>query len=154
MKKLTSILIILILLIIALCVFLQRIGWGEEIEWTGIVVHHSATETGTVESFRREQMRKHKDWIDVAYHFIIYKDGSVHKGRGLDKQGMHGDKRNWSHLGICLIGENDFTNIQRRNLKTLCKRLKQEFAISKIEKHHEQCPGQGLDLSQLEIFTR
>ncbi len=141
MKK---ILILTILLYILLPIYISQ-----AFEWSGIVVHHSATEQGTVESFRRYHTQV-KGWEDVAYHYVIYKDGSIHKGRGLDKQGMHGDKRNYTHLGICLVGTNEFTEKQKSSLEKLCEDLIQTFNIFSVERHHEECPSEAIGVEKLE----
>ena len=72
-----------------------------------IIVHCSATPEGedyTVEQIR--QNHKAQGWSDIGYHYVIYRDGSIHNGRDADIQGAHcadGDG-NIGSIGVCYIG--------------------------------------------------
>jgi hypothetical protein len=68
----------------------------------GIVLHHSETEQGNVESFRRTH--KKWGWRDIGYHFVILKDGTIEIGRGLNLKGSH-CRGNNKTVGICLVGK-------------------------------------------------
>lgn len=116
--------------------------------WHGIVVHHSATPTGDVETFRRYHVQV-RGWEDVGYHYVITRDGTVQAGRPLWKVGAHARGRNADHIGICLVGEDDFTAKQVSALKSLVRQLQATFPLTRIERHHEHCPGPGVDLSTL-----
>jgi len=117
--------------------------------WTGIVIHHSDTLSGTVESIRRYHIEV-KGWDDIGYHYVIYLDGSVNYGRLLNKVGAHAYGRNRTHIGICLIGKQTFTNAQFLSVRTLCHQLLDRFPIKTIERHHEECPGTGINVEQIE----
>ena len=55
-----------------------------------IIVHCSATPEG--EGYTVEQIRKDhraQGWSDIGYHYVIYRDGSIHDGRDVDIQGAH-----------------------------------------------------------------
>ena len=59
---------------------------------TEIIIHCSATPEGkdfTVDDIRRWHLARH--FADIGYHYVIYRDGSVHKGfcyiGGVDKDG-------------------------------------------------------------------
>lgn len=72
-----------------------------------IIVHCSATPEGedmTVEQIRAEHKRK--GWSDIGYHYVIYRDGSVHVGRDVDIQGAHcaANGGNIGSIGVCYIG--------------------------------------------------
>ena len=116
--------------------------------WTGIVVHHTATAGGTVEDFWNYHV-KVKKWADVAYHYIIYRNGDIVKGRDLGQQGMHGDDRNWTHIGVALVGNNNFTKAQEDTLERVCLSLANKYDIQSIVRHHEECPGTSLDVETL-----
>ncbi len=117
---------------------------GEETrDWTGIVIHHSATERGSVDSIRKYHIEVN-GWDDIGYHFIIAQSGEIFDGRPLSKIGAHALGRNSTHIGVCLIGQKSFTGIQKANLRGLCRVLAEQYDIKSIEPHHEQCPGEGL----------
>ncbi len=57
---------------------------------TEIIVHCSATPEG--EDYTVEQIREwHKGngWSDIGYHYVIYRDGSIHVGRPESVSGAH-----------------------------------------------------------------
>lgn len=89
---------------------------------TKIIVHCSATPEGedlTVEQIRKDH--KAQGWSDIGYHYVIYRDGSVHEGRDVDLQGAHcGDNGgNIGSIGICYIGgkERRIPGVAYKNLK-------------------------------------
>lgn len=72
-----------------------------------IIVHCSATPEGeglTVEQIRRDH--KKQGWSDIGYHYVIYRDGSVHDGRDVDIQGAHCAENggNVGSIGVCYVG--------------------------------------------------
>ena len=81
-------------------------------------------------------------WRVIGYHYLIEADGSIVKGR--DGEGAHARGRN-DMVGICLIGNDHFTEAQIASLLILLKGL----GIKHIEPHHEQCPGHGIDLARI-----
>ena len=68
----------------------------------GIVVHHSDTETGNAESFKRYHISI--GWRTIGYHFVILKDGTLEVGRSLSQKGAH-CRGNNSTIGIVLVGK-------------------------------------------------
>jgi len=75
-----------------------------------IVLHQTGTATGTVESIRRYHMApppNGKGWKDIGYHYLLYADGSVHKGRPNSQVGAHCQGDNATSLGICCVGAGD-----------------------------------------------
>jgi N-acetyl-anhydromuramyl-L-alanine amidase AmpD len=43
-------------------------------------------------------------WDDVAYHFVIRRDGTLEQGRPLERAGAHTTGHNARSIGICLVG--------------------------------------------------
>ena len=89
---------------------------------TKIIVHCSATPEGedlTVEQIRKDH--KAQGWSDIGYHYVIYRDGSIHEGRDVNLQGAHcGDNGgNIGSIGICYIGgkERRIPGVAYKNLK-------------------------------------
>ena len=132
----------------------QEIDLTDSKEWTGIVVHHSDSPAWTtvdnIDSWHREQGYDR----GIGYNFVIYPDGSVHKGRDLSISGAHAlsgkpYSRNSSHIGICLIGEQEFTATQLNSLGRLIHELAGQFNIQSVERHHEECPGKGVNVEVL-----
>ncbi len=115
-------------------------------EWKGIVVHHSASRDVSAEEIDRWHKQRTyidkngniKHWDGIGYNFVIRKDGEIEEGRSLDRVGAHARGRNGSHIGICLTGEDEYTDKQVRALVKLLNLLIHKFPIEKIEVHHEE----------------
>ena len=121
--------------------------YGAEIDTTKAVIHHTATPIDTtVESIRNHHINVN-GWDDIGYHFLIKEDGSVVEGRSMFKQGAHAKGRN-DYVGIALIGMDEFTEIQIAKLVDLLQRLN----ITYIERHHEECPGKGVDVELIQKY--
>lgn len=120
-----------------------------------IIIHCSATPEGrdvTVDTIR--QWHKQRGFRDVGYHYIIYRDGSVHIGRAENQPGAHCTGHNANSIGICYIGgmERDMsepkdtrTPAQRKALEALCRELKRKYPAATIHGHNEfadkACPS-------------
>jgi len=117
-----------------------------------IVIHCSATEYGNRSIFKR--WHKKRGWNDVGYHFIIlnaypfkkfwdektpdfFSDGKIEIGRPVEIQGAHVRLHNENTIGICLVGDRNFTYKQFASLKNLVKKLKHKFGINSIKGHYE-----------------
>lgn len=75
-----------------------------------ILVHCTATPEGndyTVDQIREWHTApkpKGQGWSDIGYHYIIYRDGSVHLGRDVDIVGAHCEGYNSFSIGIVYVG--------------------------------------------------
>jgi N-acetylmuramoyl-L-alanine amidase len=70
-----------------------------------IIVHCTATPEGrdyTVADIR--QMHKAQGWVDIGYHYLVYRDGSIHEGRNVDLVGAHCQGHNAQSIGVCYVG--------------------------------------------------
>lgn len=70
-----------------------------------IIVHCTATPEGrdyTVADIR--QMHKAQGWVDIGYHYLVYRDGSIHEGRNVDMVGAHCQGHNAQSIGVCYVG--------------------------------------------------
>ena len=126
-----------------------------------IVVHHSDTPSGNVAAFRRHHVLVN-GWSDVGYHFVVCNgkggaDGEVQVGRDEKYQGAHAGNpkpsRNANSIGVCLVGEDTFTEAQREALVALLTRLCKKYKITPsaatVQRHHEKCPGSGLNMEDI-----
>ncbi|MCK5131813.1 MAG: N-acetylmuramoyl-L-alanine amidase [Candidatus Sabulitectum sp.] len=124
-----------------------------------IVIHHSATETGSA-AFFRVLHRVVNKWNDIGYHYVIgngslSRDGEIEKGRKLPFRGAHAKGGNEDSIGICLVGNfnNSFpTAAQMRSLGLLLHKLSGEYSISRdsvtlhrlVDGSSTECPGKKL----------
>lgn len=118
-----------------------------------IIVHCSATPEGrdyTVDQIRKDHINN--GWSDIGYHYVIYRDGSIHNGRDVDIAGAHCSGHNQYSIGICYIGglENDpnvsysklkakdtRTDTQKNALLNLLSDLRKHYPNAKIYGHHD-----------------
>ncbi len=138
---------------LALMTLLLSVNMVDREKTNCIIVHHSATEQGNMEVFRKFHLSK--GWDDVGYHYVITNgnggpDGEIQAGRPVEKQGAHAKGRNHDSIGICLVGEDHFTEKQIESLLTLLVTLcnKYNLEYKTIQPHHENCPGPGLPLNK------
>lgn len=70
-----------------------------------IIVHCSATpecKDFTVTDIKKWHLAR--GFSDIGYHYVIYRDGSVHTGRDKSKIGAHCTGHNSYSIGVCYIG--------------------------------------------------
>jgi len=139
-------------------------------EWRYIVIHHSATNRGSAQSFD-EYHRFKRGWPNgLAYHFVIGNgtdqgDGVVVAGPRWHAQeaGAHANATEYNEhgIGICLVGnfdEHPPTPAQMSALRLLIARLAAKYDIpaGAIVGHNQirrggstACPGKYLNLNEL-----
>lgn len=121
-----------------------------------IILHCSATPEGkdySVETIRRWHVQGN-GWRDIGYHYVIYRDGTIHLGRPLEQIGAHTSGHNSDSVGICYIGgcasdgktpKDTRTAAQKEAMRTLCKILMDTLGIKEIHGHYEYaakaCPS-------------
>ncbi len=144
--------------------------------WKYIVVHHSATSSGSVNAFH--QFHTRQGYGGIAYHFVIGNghgmgDGEVQETFRWQQQaaGTHVSVNAWDHnvfgIGICLVGNMENTlpsAAQLAALKNLISRLQKTYQIPSDNivghKHvlyddasgkmeQTACPGKKLELEKL-----
>lgn len=119
-----------------------------------IFVHCSATPEGkdyTVDDIRT--WHKQRGWSDIGYHYVVYRDGTVHEGRTIEKAGAHARGHNRNSIGICYIGGVDGTGTpkdtrtleQTESLENLLYDMVEQYPGAKIRGHNEvsakACPS-------------
>ena len=141
---------------------------GKRKETNTIVVHCSATrpeQQVTFETIKRWH-RNERAFIDIGYHWVIERDGTVKQGRPIDDWGAHVRGRNHESVGICLIGglnsenagEDNFTKLQKRMLKFLVGGCLQLWPDAVVKGHYhldggKECPCFDIDDWVAEVFT-
>lgn len=120
-----------------------------------IIVHCAATREGrdfTVEDITR--WHKARGFATIGYHYVIYRDGSIHEGRPLEQIGAHCVGHNKHSIGVCYIGgcasdgktpKDTRTPEQKEALLALLRRLKAQFPNATIHGHRDfaakACPS-------------
>jgi len=120
-----------------------------------IIVHCAATPEGkdfTVEDITR--WHRKRGFRTIGYHYVIYRDGSVHPGRPIEEVGAHCTGHNSHSIGVCYIGgctadgkhaKDTRTEAQKAALLSLLKDLHSRFPKAEIHGHREfaakACPS-------------
>lgn len=114
-----------------------------------IFVHCSATKASMNVGLREiRQWHKEQGWLDVGYHFIIRRDGTIEEGRPVDVVGSHVKDWNSKSVGVCLVGgiddkgkfEANFTPSQMQSLKEKLADLKDMYPDAEVKAHHDVAP--------------
>ena len=120
-----------------------------------IIIHCSATKEGndvTVEQI--DKMHRKRGFACIGYHFVIYRDGSIHDGRDICKVGAHTTGYNTGSIGICYIGGLDKTGKKIKDTRTyqqkdalykLVRELMKMYPIKEVKGHRDYSPDTNGD---------
>lgn len=112
-----------------------------------IIIHCSDTPEDkdfTVDDIRKWHLAR--NFSDIGYHYVIYRDGSVHKGRDVNVSGAHCTNHNSVSIGVCYIGgraavgtapKDTRTEAQKKALVDLLKELRKLYPEATIHGHRE-----------------
>lgn len=120
-----------------------------------IIIHCSDTPEGkdfTVADIRSWHIQR--GFSDIGYHYVIYRDGSIHLGRDVNISGAHCTNHNSISIGICYIGGRESggfkrtkdtrTDAQKKAIFKLLRELKALYPNATIHGHNEfankDCP--------------
>lgn len=126
-----------------------------------IIVHCTATPEGqdkSVDQIRVEH--KQQGWSDIGYHYVVYRNGSVHDGRDVDIAGAHCQGHNAHSIGVAYVGgvknipgvpysklppKDTRTEQQKAALLSLLLELRKLYPTAKIYGHRDfavrDCPS-------------
>lgn len=120
-----------------------------------IIIHCSDTPEGkdfTVSDIRSWHLAR--NFSDIGYHYVIYRDGSIHEGRNINISGAHCTNHNSISIGICYIGgraavgttpKDTRTEAQKKSLVDLLNKLRKIYPNATIHGHKEfaakACPS-------------
>ena len=111
-----------------------------------LVVHCSATPPSlNIGAKEIRQWHRAKGWVDIGYHFVIRRDGSIEPGRPVDVIGAHVENHNANSIGICMVGgtnakgipENNFTDAQFHALAVKLRELKKVYPNASVCGHRD-----------------
>ena len=126
--------------------------------WTHVIVHHTGAEEKDAAQVRRYHLSL--GWVDIGYHYVVERDGTVVSGRSLSLQGAHcaAGGMNFYGIGVALLGNLENhppLAAQRTSLNNLLLELCRRFNIpaQRVLGHREvpgaatACPGRNLDMA-------
>ena len=115
-----------------------------------IIVHCTASREGqslTVADI--DKMHRARGWNGIGYHYLIYADGSIHKGRPVENAGAHVSGHNADSIGICYVGGLDGsgnpkdtrTEAQKAAIRELVNELCQKYpTVVEVKGHRDYSP--------------
>lgn len=135
--------------------------------WKWIVIHHSASPTGSMALFDKEH--RSKGWDGVGYHFVIGNGTNSADGQvevtprwPVQKWGAHAksvdNRYNEFGIGICLVGNFDKTNPTPKQMASLEKlvvylmqtyHIQPQFVIGHRDTKPTECPGRNVNVSAI-----
>lgn len=112
-----------------------------------IIVHCTATPEGRDFSVAQiDACHRQRGFNGIGYHYVVYRDGSVHEGRAVEKVGAHCLNHNKHSIGVCYVGgmtadnkrpKDTRTEAQKAALVALLKELKAKYPKATIHGHCE-----------------
>lgn len=122
---------------------------------TEIIVHCTATPAGkdyTVQDIRRWHLQQ--GWSDIGYHYVVYRDGTIHPGRDINIAGAHCTGHNTHSIGVAYVGgvardgktpADTRTVAQAEGLEYILLELRRLYPSAKIYGHRDfankACPS-------------
>lgn len=119
-----------------------------------IIIHCSATPEGkdfTASDIQAWHVKR--GFNEIGYHFVIGLDGTVERGRNIQRVGAHCLGQNRNSIGVCYIGglaedgktpKDTRTEAQKKSLLLLIRELKAKYPRITIHGHNEyaakDCP--------------
>lgn len=120
-----------------------------------IIIHCSATPEGkdfTVKDI--DTWHRQRGFKKIGYHYVVYRDGTYHRGRADEEIGAHCTGQNANSIGVCYIGgcakdgrtpKDTRTEAQKKTLITLLRTLRARYPKATIHGHREfankACPS-------------
>lgn len=120
-----------------------------------IIIHCTATRPSqdcTVALI--DQWHRQRGFDGIGYHYVIYRDGSIHEGRPLSKVGAHCVGQNSDSIGISYCGgvaedgttpQDNRTDAQKVAIRQLIKELRQAYGNIPVYGHRDfatkACPS-------------
>ncbi len=120
-----------------------------------IILHCTATypdsyvTVGTIDKWHRK-----RGWQNgIGYHYVIYKNGEIHKGRDIDIIGAHTKGHNKTSIGVAYVGGIDDQGVPRDTMTLeqetswlqLVNSLRTVFGYCTVHGHNEfsskACPS-------------
>ena len=116
-----------------------------------LIVHCSDTpDDKDLRALDIHEMHLSFGWDGIGYHKVICRNGNIENGRPEFWIGAHTFNKNERSLGVCLIGRNNFSDLQFLSLKNLLIEWKIKYANSTIIGHRDAinkktCPNCNIE---------
>ena len=113
-----------------------------------IVEHHEAGSGSTPQQIHNYHLSL--GWSGIAYHLYVRKDGTIYRGRPINKKGGHCLDYNSVSIGICAEGnfENEImSDVQKNAVRVATRYVKSIYPNAVVVRHKDlnatACPGKN-----------
>lgn len=118
------------------------------------ILHHAAASKCSVKDIHSWHLNN--GWKGIGYHLFIRKDGTVYKGRSLDRIGAHASGANSDSIGICFEGDftkEVMTEAQFNAGKEVVAYIRSKYPSITFCKHKDvcatSCPGNNFPFEEM-----
>lgn len=121
-----------------------------------IVTHHAAAKNCDAKTIHGWHLNN--GWSGIGYHFVVRKDGTIERGRPIDKVGAHCSGHNSDTIGICFEGnfqEEKMSDVQLKAGQELIAYLLDLYKLKKsdVVGHRDlmatSCPGKNFPFADM-----
>ena len=103
-----------------------------------LIIHCSDTpDIEDIGASEIHEMHLNFGWDGIGYHKVIRRSGQIENGRPECWIGAHTKGKNNISLGVCLIGQNSFTDQQFNSLEKLLFKWKEKYKGAIILGHKD-----------------
>jgi N-acetylmuramoyl-L-alanine amidase len=122
-----------------------------------IVLHHSATITGTPQAFAEHHV-KSKKWPGIGYHYVVGKKGEIWQTNDATTISYHAANYNGHSLGVCMVGNFDEQRLEGPQKESVLSLLRYLLEMHPGVKHlygHKEtggktaCPGKNISMDEI-----
>ena len=118
----------------------------------GIILHHIGGSDKEVSAATVHQWHLRNGWHGIGYHFMVHKDGTIERGRPLNKTGAHCSGENDHTIGVNIVGNFQYARPTAEQilaaeilLSNLCTMYRLQPGMTTIFGHRDfnrtECPG-------------
>lgn len=100
-----------------------------------------------------DRCHRQRGFLEIGYHYVICRDGTVEDGRDVEVIGAHAKPYNQTSVGVCMIGGrsdddqpvSNYTDQQWYALEKLLCSLRDQYPEAEVVghndlNHHKACP--------------
>lgn len=103
-----------------------------------IIIHCSDTPEGryvNAAEIRRWHIQE-RGWSDIGYHFVILLDGTIERGRPIDRIGAHCKGQNLHSIGICYVGGMTYDGKKSKDTRTPEQKTAMRQLVQELSRSH------------------
>lgn len=121
-----------------------------------IVLHHA--DASSCDAATIHKWHLNNGWAGIGYHFVVRKNGTIERGRPIDKVGAHCTNQNSDSVGVCFEGNFEKETMSDTQIKAgqeLMTYLYDKYKLdkSKVKRHKDlmatACPGKNFPFDKI-----